>query len=212
MFIHTCISAPKRFAKFGWETRTFCHKKWKRRLPKSSQTDYSTLEKDQDGTRYKTWLFKSDIPKCHMRHCNVRVISITNAFPSQGSTSQASEALLWTSNVFWNLKAPSVTAVHLDMHYRWVSYMFRLPVTQDNDYMRMVSTYPTIREAREYALCTFSNCVHCIYWSPVWIEYLVSVHNQKTCYVYLAPVYIEYRICVHNQNTWSVYLAPVYIE
>ena len=147
-----------------------------------------------------------------MRHCNVRVISITNAFPSQGSTSQASEALLWASNVFWNLKAPSVTAVHLDMHYRWVSYMFRVPVTQDNDYMRMVSTYPTIREAREYALCTFSNCVHCIYWSPVWIEYLVSVHNQNTCYVYLAPVYIEYRICVHNQNTWSVYLAPVYIE
>ena len=27
MFMHTCISAPKRFAKFGWQARTFCHKK-----------------------------------------------------------------------------------------------------------------------------------------------------------------------------------------
>ena len=27
MFVHTRSSAPKRFAKFGWQTRTFCHKK-----------------------------------------------------------------------------------------------------------------------------------------------------------------------------------------
>ena len=27
MFIHTCSSALKRFAKFGWQTRTFCYKK-----------------------------------------------------------------------------------------------------------------------------------------------------------------------------------------
>ena len=26
MFIYTRISAPKRFAKFGWQTRTICHK------------------------------------------------------------------------------------------------------------------------------------------------------------------------------------------
>ena len=26
-FVHTRSSAPKRFAKFGWQTRTFCHKK-----------------------------------------------------------------------------------------------------------------------------------------------------------------------------------------
>ena len=26
MFIHTRSSAPKRSAKFGWQTRTFCHK------------------------------------------------------------------------------------------------------------------------------------------------------------------------------------------
>ena len=25
--VHTRSSAPKRFAKFGWQTRTFCHKK-----------------------------------------------------------------------------------------------------------------------------------------------------------------------------------------
>ena len=27
MFVHTRSSAPKRFAKFGVQTRTFCHKK-----------------------------------------------------------------------------------------------------------------------------------------------------------------------------------------
>ena len=27
MFVHTRSSAPKRFAKFGWQTRTFCLKK-----------------------------------------------------------------------------------------------------------------------------------------------------------------------------------------
>ena len=27
MFVHTRSSAPKRFAKFGLQTRTFCHKK-----------------------------------------------------------------------------------------------------------------------------------------------------------------------------------------
>ena len=27
MFIHTCISAPKMFAKFGCQTHTFCNKK-----------------------------------------------------------------------------------------------------------------------------------------------------------------------------------------
>ena len=27
MFVHTRSSAPKRFDKFGWQTRTFCHKK-----------------------------------------------------------------------------------------------------------------------------------------------------------------------------------------
>ena len=26
MFSHTRINAPKIFAKFGWHTRTFCHK------------------------------------------------------------------------------------------------------------------------------------------------------------------------------------------
>ena len=26
MLIHTCSSAPKIVAKFGWQTRTFCHK------------------------------------------------------------------------------------------------------------------------------------------------------------------------------------------
>ena len=44
MFILTRSSAPKRFAKFGWQTRTFCHKKWKKRMPNSSQTDYSRAE------------------------------------------------------------------------------------------------------------------------------------------------------------------------
>ena len=27
MFVHTRSSATKRYAKFGWQTRTFCHKK-----------------------------------------------------------------------------------------------------------------------------------------------------------------------------------------
>ena len=27
MFIHTRSSAPNMFAKFGWKTQTFCHKK-----------------------------------------------------------------------------------------------------------------------------------------------------------------------------------------
>ena len=27
MFVHTRSSAPKRFANFGWQTRTFCRKK-----------------------------------------------------------------------------------------------------------------------------------------------------------------------------------------
>ena len=27
MFVHTRNSAPKKFAKFGMQTRTFCHKK-----------------------------------------------------------------------------------------------------------------------------------------------------------------------------------------
>ena len=27
VFIHTRSSAPNMFAKFGWKTRTFCHKK-----------------------------------------------------------------------------------------------------------------------------------------------------------------------------------------
>ena len=31
------------FAKFGWKTRMFCHKKWGKWLPNSSQTDYSKL-------------------------------------------------------------------------------------------------------------------------------------------------------------------------
>ena len=37
MFVHTRSSAPKRVAKFGWETQTFCDKK----VENSSQTDYS---------------------------------------------------------------------------------------------------------------------------------------------------------------------------
>ena len=41
MFTHTHINAPKMFAKFGWKSRTFCHEKWKKRLPNSSKTDYS---------------------------------------------------------------------------------------------------------------------------------------------------------------------------
>ena len=40
MFIHTRGSAPKRFAKFGRQKRTFCGKKL---LAKSSQIDYRTL-------------------------------------------------------------------------------------------------------------------------------------------------------------------------
>ena len=41
MFIHAHISAPKRFAKFGWQTQTlFVTKKSKKRLPNSSQTHY----------------------------------------------------------------------------------------------------------------------------------------------------------------------------
>ena len=27
MFVHTRSNAPKMSAKFGWQTRTFCHKK-----------------------------------------------------------------------------------------------------------------------------------------------------------------------------------------
>ena len=46
IFIHTRSSAPKRFAKFGWKTWTFCPPpKWKKRLPNSSQTDYSSIHR-----------------------------------------------------------------------------------------------------------------------------------------------------------------------
>ena len=41
MFKHACISAPKRFAKFGWKTQTFCHKKVEeadKLLPNLNQT------------------------------------------------------------------------------------------------------------------------------------------------------------------------------
>ena len=34
MFIHTLSSAPKRFAKFGWQTRKFCHKKVEKAVAK----------------------------------------------------------------------------------------------------------------------------------------------------------------------------------
>ena len=34
MFIHTSSSAPKRFAKFGWQTQTFCHKKVQKAVAK----------------------------------------------------------------------------------------------------------------------------------------------------------------------------------
>ena len=35
MFMRTSISAPKRFAKFEWQTRTFClKKKWKKAVAK----------------------------------------------------------------------------------------------------------------------------------------------------------------------------------
>ena len=40
MFVHTRSSAPKRSAKFGWQTRTFRHKKVGKVIAKSSQTDY----------------------------------------------------------------------------------------------------------------------------------------------------------------------------
>ena len=43
MFIHTRGSATKRFAKFGMQKRTFCGKKRKKLLAKSSQTDYSHI-------------------------------------------------------------------------------------------------------------------------------------------------------------------------
>ena len=32
----------EQYNKFRWKTRAFCHKKWKKQLPNSSQTDYST--------------------------------------------------------------------------------------------------------------------------------------------------------------------------
>ena len=45
MFIYTRLSAPKRFAKFGCQTRTICHKEnEKKRLPNSSPTDYMATE------------------------------------------------------------------------------------------------------------------------------------------------------------------------
>ena len=34
MFVHTCSGAPKIFAKFGWKTRTFCHKKMEKAIAK----------------------------------------------------------------------------------------------------------------------------------------------------------------------------------
>ena len=34
MFIHTRSSAPNMFAKFGWKTRTFCHKKMQKAVAK----------------------------------------------------------------------------------------------------------------------------------------------------------------------------------
>ena len=34
MFIHTCSSAPKIFAKFGWKTGTFCYKKMEKAVAK----------------------------------------------------------------------------------------------------------------------------------------------------------------------------------
>ena len=43
MFTHICSSAPNMFAKFGWKTRTFCHKKVAKVIAKLSQTDYSWL-------------------------------------------------------------------------------------------------------------------------------------------------------------------------
>ena len=39
--LYSVGSAPKRFAKFGRQKRTFCGKKREKRLANSSQTDYS---------------------------------------------------------------------------------------------------------------------------------------------------------------------------
>ena len=41
--MHTRSSAPKIFAKFGWQIQTFFHTKWKKRLPNSSQTEYISI-------------------------------------------------------------------------------------------------------------------------------------------------------------------------
>ena len=42
MFTHIRSSAPNMFAKFGWKTRTFCHKKVAKVIA-SSQTDYNSV-------------------------------------------------------------------------------------------------------------------------------------------------------------------------
>ena len=34
MFVHIYSGAPKIFAKFGWKTRTFCHKKMEKAIAK----------------------------------------------------------------------------------------------------------------------------------------------------------------------------------
>ena len=37
MFVHTRSSATKRYAMFGWQTRTFCHKKVGKAIAKLEQ-------------------------------------------------------------------------------------------------------------------------------------------------------------------------------
>ena len=51
MFIHTRSSAPKMFAEFARQTRTFGHKKLKKKLPNSSQTDFSSRIYEMDGMK-----------------------------------------------------------------------------------------------------------------------------------------------------------------
>ena len=44
MFIYTRLSAPKRFAKFGWQTRAICHKEYEKSGCQTSPTDCIATE------------------------------------------------------------------------------------------------------------------------------------------------------------------------
>ena len=47
MFIHTQLSAPKRFATFGRQTHTFCKERVKNGQPSLGQTDYIQFNKQK---------------------------------------------------------------------------------------------------------------------------------------------------------------------